>query len=97
MSDRKMLTPKQAADFLGVRENLLAKWRCAGGGPRFAKFGRHIRYAFPDLLAWVAAKTVRSTSEPPGDLPEEDASKKKGSSKTKDARGGKPQASEEFP
>lgn len=63
MSDREMLTTKQAADFLGVRENLLEKWRCAGGGPRFAKFGRNVRYPRAELLAWVETRIVGSTSE----------------------------------
>jgi hypothetical protein len=70
MSDRWMLTPKQTAEFLGVSENLLAKWRCAGSGPPYAKFGRNIRYPFHELLSWVAAKTVTSTSaSPPGEAP----------------------------
>jgi hypothetical protein len=34
-----------------------------GGGPPFAHVGRRVIYAESDLVAWVRARTVASTSE----------------------------------
>jgi hypothetical protein len=83
MNAPRMLTPKETANILGVREHLLAKWRSMGGGPRYAKFGRNVRYPQDNLLDWVAARTVTNTSRTPSDDAE-----------TKNARGEGPQASE---
>jgi hypothetical protein len=37
-----------------------------GGGPRYCKLGRRVVYRSEDLLAWVAARVVTSTSEEAG-------------------------------
>lgn len=55
---------KQAAEFYGLAENTLAKWRCNGGGPRFVRVGpsgRAIRYRKSDLDAFL--RSAASTSE----------------------------------
>lgn len=44
----------------------LEKLRCVGGGPRFRKFGRYVRYDAADLDTWADSKIsdpVSSTSE----------------------------------
>jgi hypothetical protein len=43
----------------------LAKLRCVGGGPRFIRFGRSIRYRPSALADWIAqrARDLRNTSE----------------------------------
>lgn len=58
------LNVKGAADFLGVSESYLNKLRCLSSeGPRYATFGRSIRYAVEDLEAWARARKRRSTTD----------------------------------
>lgn len=56
------LTPRQAAEFLGFREQTLRKWRCVGKGPRFIAWGNTIRYLRADLVRWVAEGRQRSAA-----------------------------------
>ena len=62
---RRYLTPKEAAEFLGLSDKTLAKWRSIGGGPVFHRIGtgrrRRIGYTETDLLAFVTRH--RSTSD----------------------------------
>ena len=48
---------------LGISERTLERKRCDGTGPRFVKVGRAVRYRESDVAEWLAAQTVRSTSE----------------------------------
>lgn len=32
----------------------LVQWRYKGTGPRFVRFGRHVRYRRSDVEAWIA-------------------------------------------
>jgi predicted DNA-binding transcriptional regulator AlpA len=59
----RLLTPREAADFLRVGDSWLAKARMRGDGPPFVKIGRSIRYAESALLQWTRANTHQSTSE----------------------------------
>jgi predicted DNA-binding transcriptional regulator AlpA len=61
-SDR-LLTPKEAANFLRLSSSWLAKARMRGDGPPFVKPGRSIRYRESDLLRWIRSRTHLSTSE----------------------------------
>ena len=46
-----LLSPSEAAAFLGVHSNTLRSWRSAGTGPRYVQHsGRTIRYRISDLL-----------------------------------------------
>lgn len=46
------LTRDEVADRLRVPKSTLAMWATNGVGPRFAKFGRHVRYRIADVEAW---------------------------------------------
>jgi DNA-binding transcriptional regulator YiaG len=46
-------TEKFAAAYLGISVQGLRNWRKQGRGPRFRKFGKSVRYAADDLLAFV--------------------------------------------
>jgi excisionase family DNA binding protein len=46
-------TTDQAAEYLGLSRQTLANWRSLGKGPRYAKRGRIVRYAWRDLDAWL--------------------------------------------
>lgn len=58
------LNTAQASVYLGLAEKTLEGLRTRGGGPRFVKYGRKaVRYLKPDLDAFMAERTVASTSE----------------------------------
>ena len=58
------LSPKEAALFLSVSVKELERLRYAGGGPRYVKLGkRTVRYAIPELHAWMQSRTVSNTAE----------------------------------
>jgi len=58
------LSPKGAATFLSISTKELERLRRVGGGPRYAKLGRRtVRYAVPDLHAWMQVRMVNNTAE----------------------------------
>jgi hypothetical protein len=59
----RMLTPKEAANFLRLSESWLAKARMRGDGPHYAKFGRAIRYPESGLIGYTKSRLRLSTSE----------------------------------
>ncbi len=48
----KHLSPEDLADRLGVSIATVYAWNSRGGGPRFMKFGKHVRYKIADVEAW---------------------------------------------
>jgi hypothetical protein len=56
----------QAAEFLGVSVRTLQAWRVRGGGPRYCKIGRSVRYQRRALVLFQEEHTVSSTSEADG-------------------------------
>ena len=48
----KHLSPEGLADRLGVPLWTVYAWNSRGGGPRFMKFGKHVRYKIADVEAW---------------------------------------------
>jgi hypothetical protein len=52
-----------AAAHLACSASYLEKERVAGGGPRFIKIGKAVRYKIDDLDAWASSRTFASTSE----------------------------------
>jgi Helix-turn-helix domain len=62
-NDDRLLTPKEAANFLRVSESWLAKARMRGDGPRFMYVGRSIRYSWGILVEWTNSQLRSSTSE----------------------------------
>lgn len=63
MHDEEFLRTSEAADFAKLSINYLAKLRIYGGGPRFCKVGKAVRYRKRDLVEWMDRKTFSSTSE----------------------------------
>lgn len=57
------LNTDQAAHYVGLSRRTLEKMRTAGGGPRFRKHGRYVRYHIDDLDEWSAQHVKTSTSE----------------------------------
>ena len=60
---RRWLRSRPAAKHLGLGESTLAKLRCYGGGPPFAKLGNTVIYDIADLDAFAEARKVRNTSD----------------------------------
>lgn len=58
-----LLDTKTAAGRLGLHPNTLEKFRTYGGGPKFVKIGRTVRYRPLDLDSWTEARVVESTSQ----------------------------------
>ena len=56
--DDRMLTRREAADFLGMAEQTLAQWTWRGEGPPVYRYSRRVRYRLSDLNAWVAEHRV---------------------------------------
>jgi predicted DNA-binding transcriptional regulator AlpA len=57
------LNENQAAELLGFSVRTLQSWRMHGGGPRYVKVGRAVRYPRRELVAFQQSKTVASTTE----------------------------------
>jgi predicted DNA-binding transcriptional regulator AlpA len=57
-----VLTTRQAAAHVGLSPSQMAKLRCLGGGPLYAKLGAAVRYATADLDDWVARHRRQSTA-----------------------------------
>jgi predicted DNA-binding transcriptional regulator AlpA len=51
-----------AANYLGLSESTLNKWRLTGDGPRYFKFGRAVRYRIADLDDWAEQHRAISTA-----------------------------------
>ena len=58
-----VLTTKQAAEHLSLAVTTLEKYRVYGGGPRFVRLGRAVRYRASDLTAWLESHVRTSTSD----------------------------------
>lgn len=58
-----LLNEVQAARVLNVSVRTLQAWRLRGGGPRYVKCGRAVRYRRGDLGAWIEANTVSHSTE----------------------------------
>jgi excisionase family DNA binding protein len=58
-----LLRTEEAAQLLGFSPRALEAWRCRGGGPRYLRVGRSIRYRRSDLHAWAEARVYSSTAE----------------------------------
>jgi hypothetical protein len=56
------LAPETLSKELGIPPSTLAKWRLYGGGPRYAKFGKNVRYERCDVDRWIESRKRQSTS-----------------------------------
>jgi hypothetical protein len=59
----KYTNTRGAAEHLALSASYLEKRRLSGGGPRFIKIGKAVRYRIDELDAWAAARLHGSTSE----------------------------------
>jgi predicted DNA-binding transcriptional regulator AlpA len=64
----RKLSTREAAARLGISASTLAKLRCVGGGPVYAKLGRRVVYGERDLDDWADARRRTSTSDNDGSI-----------------------------
>jgi len=48
----KWISRQELAERYGVPVKTPAEWASKGTGPRYAKFGRHVRYRLSDVIDW---------------------------------------------
>ncbi|SEC95136.1 DNA binding domain-containing protein, excisionase family [Amycolatopsis tolypomycina] len=53
MDRRPLATPSQLAEYLGIPEATLSQWRARGKGPKWTRVGRHVRYRWSEVDAWL--------------------------------------------
>jgi excisionase family DNA binding protein len=58
-----LMTEQEAARRLTVSVKTLQAWRVRGGGPRFVKVGRLVRYTEAAIEEFIRLHTLSSTSE----------------------------------
>jgi predicted DNA-binding transcriptional regulator AlpA len=61
--DDRILNTREAAAYMGLAVPTLNKLRVYGGGPKFLKLLRAVRYRQTDLDDWLADRVRGSTSE----------------------------------
>lgn len=61
-ADEDLITPAQAAKWLGVKPDVLAQWRYRGEGPAFVlRFNeRNVRYRPSVVRDWIASRETSS-------------------------------------
>ncbi|WP_328915216.1 MULTISPECIES: helix-turn-helix transcriptional regulator [unclassified Streptomyces] len=55
---RPLATPAELSAYLGVPVATLYQWRHRGLGPKAHKVGRHLRYRWVEVEAWVDQQAV---------------------------------------
>lgn len=67
MDTKKLLSRREAAEYLGVKPQTLAAWHITGKyGLPLVKVGRSVRYRMADLERWLAARTVDAAADETG-------------------------------
>ena len=55
--NRPLATPEDVARYLNkIPVKTLAQWRSKGTGPQYQKIGRHVRYDWADVHAWLRSQ-----------------------------------------
>jgi predicted DNA-binding transcriptional regulator AlpA len=58
-----LLNQREASELLRLSTRTLERMRLTGLGPKYHKCGRRVLYSADHIEAWLAARTVSSTSE----------------------------------
>ncbi|WP_192365742.1 helix-turn-helix transcriptional regulator [Mesorhizobium mediterraneum] len=57
------LNTAQAAFYIGMSQRTLEKMRLTGGGPKYRKHGRYVRYHIDELDDWSKGRSQDSKSK----------------------------------
>jgi excisionase family DNA binding protein len=49
----RLLSPAELADYLGIPTQTVYQWRHRGESPPGYRVGRHVRYRWTDIQAWL--------------------------------------------
>jgi predicted DNA-binding transcriptional regulator AlpA len=63
----RWISRQELAERYGVPVKTPAEWASKGTGPRYAKFGRHVRYRLGDVIDWEQRRLVEQKRGPAGD------------------------------
>ena len=55
---RRLATPSEVASYLQVPVKTLYTWRYYRKGPPAHRIGKHLRYRWEDVEAWLATRAV---------------------------------------
>ncbi|WP_208981970.1 helix-turn-helix domain-containing protein [Pseudovibrio sp. Ad46] len=61
--ENALITEAAAADYLGISIRTIQAWRVRGGGPKYVKLGKAVRYRPSDIQVWIESHLTSSTSE----------------------------------
>jgi excisionase family DNA binding protein len=50
---RRLMTPEELADYLGVTLHCVYAWSSRGGGPKVLRVGARLRYRPDDVEEWL--------------------------------------------
>ena len=59
----EILDTREAAEYLSISTIFLSKMRVSGGGPKFYKLGRAVRYSLRDLENWIKENRYSHTAQ----------------------------------
>lgn len=62
VQEKPLATPPEVAEYLGVPPRTLEMWRYRRTGPRWSKVGRHIRYRWADVDAWLGNQATKAST-----------------------------------
>jgi len=75
-SPDRWISRQELAERYGVPVKAPAEWASKGTGPRYAKFGRYVRYRLTDVIDWEQRRLTdqrRRPGEEPGAVERSDA------------------------
>ena len=55
----RWISRQELAERYGVPVKTPAEWASKGTGPRYAKFGRHVRYRLGDVIDWEQRRLAK--------------------------------------
>jgi predicted DNA-binding transcriptional regulator AlpA len=64
-TENRWLSRQELADRYGVSVKTAAEWASKGTGPRYAKFGKHVRYRLSDIIDWEGRQFPKQTATSP--------------------------------
>ena len=60
----RLMTIDEVAQYTQLSKYTLYKMRAQGQGPRAARLGKHLRYRWGDVEAWISAQLDEQTPTP---------------------------------
>jgi predicted DNA-binding transcriptional regulator AlpA len=63
-AEDKWLSRQELAERYGLPVKTPAEWASKGTGPRYAKFGRHVRYCLSDVMDWERKQFAEEKRHP---------------------------------